>query len=49
MRRAYSEVKRARLTQVEDAFDPDNVFHLNHNTKPHRPRGSPGGGAPAWL
>jgi len=34
VRRAYSEVKRARLTQVKDAYDPDNIFHLNHNIKP---------------
>ena len=34
VRRAYSEAKRARLTQVKDAYDPDNVFHLNHNIAP---------------
>ena len=34
VRRAYSEAKRARLTQVKDAYDPDNVFHLNHNIVP---------------
>jgi FAD/FMN-containing dehydrogenase len=34
VRRAYSEVKRARLTAVKDAYDPDNVFHLNHNIAP---------------
>ena len=32
--RAYSEAKRARLTAVKDAYDPDNVFHLNHNIAP---------------
>src|SRR5262249_20256959 len=31
VRRAYSEAKRARLTAVKDAYDPDNAFHLNHN------------------
>ena len=34
--RAYSEAKRARLTAVKDAYDPDNVFHLNHNIVPTR-------------
>ena len=36
VRRAYSEAKRARLTAVKDAYDPDNVFHLNHNIVPAR-------------
>ena len=34
VRRAYSDAKRARLTAVKDAYDPDNVFHLNHNIPP---------------
>jgi FAD/FMN-containing dehydrogenase len=34
VRRAYSAAKRARLTAVKDAYDPDNVFHLNHNIAP---------------
>ncbi len=34
VRRAYSEAKLARLTAVKDAYDPDNVFHLNHNIAP---------------
>src|SRR5215469_4705127 len=34
VRRAYSEAKRARLTAVKDAYDPDNVFHLFHDTAP---------------
>ena len=34
VRRAYTEAKRARLTAVKDAYDPDNVFHLNHNIAP---------------
>ena len=36
VRRAYSGAKRARLTAVKDAYDPDNVFHLNHNIAPTR-------------
>jgi FAD/FMN-containing dehydrogenase len=34
VRRAYSDAKRARLTAVKDAYDPANVFHLNHNIAP---------------
>ena len=34
VRRAYSEAKRARLTAIKDVYDPDNVFHLNHNIAP---------------
>ncbi|MFD0575483.1 BBE domain-containing protein [Dactylosporangium darangshiense] len=34
MRRAYPEAQLARLTAVKDAYDPDNVFHLNHNIRP---------------
>jgi FAD/FMN-containing dehydrogenase len=34
VRRAYSEAKLARLTAVKDAYDPTNVFHLNHNIAP---------------
>jgi FAD/FMN-containing dehydrogenase len=36
VRRAYSEAKRARLTAVKDAYDPGNIFHLNHNIVPTR-------------
>ncbi len=32
--RAYSAEKLARLTAVKTAYDPDNVFHLNHNIEP---------------
>ena len=34
VRRAYSDRQRARLTAVKDAYDPSNVFHLNHNIAP---------------
>jgi FAD/FMN-containing dehydrogenase len=34
VRRAYSDAKRLRLTALKDAYDPDNVFHLNHNIAP---------------
>ena len=34
VRRAHPEAKLARLTAVNDAYDPDNVFHLNHNIAP---------------
>ncbi|GAA4249515.1 FAD-binding oxidoreductase [Dactylosporangium darangshiense] len=34
VRRAYPEAQLARLTAVKDAYDPDNVFHLNHNIRP---------------
>jgi FAD/FMN-containing dehydrogenase len=36
VRRAYSGAKLARLTALKDAYDPDNVFHLNHNIAPSR-------------
>lgn len=32
--RAYSPAKLARLTALKDAWDPDNVFHLNQNVPP---------------
>jgi hypothetical protein len=34
VRRAYSEDIRMRLTALKDAYDPANVFHLNHNIAP---------------
>ncbi|TXL60968.1 FAD-binding oxidoreductase [Aeromicrobium terrae] len=34
VRRAYSPEKLARLTALKDAWDPDNLFHLNQNIAP---------------
>jgi berberine-like enzyme len=34
VRRAYSEAKRARLTEVKDAYDPDNVFTSTTTSSP---------------
>ena len=31
---AFTEGNYARLAQVKRAWDPDNVFHLNHNIPP---------------
>jgi FAD/FMN-containing dehydrogenase len=35
---AYPPDKFARLTALKDAFDPDNVFHLNQNIPPSTPQ-----------
>lgn len=34
VRRAYSPEKLAKLVALKQAYDPHNVFHLNHNIQP---------------
>ena len=34
VRRACPEHKLARLTALKDTWDPDKVFHLNHDVAP---------------
>jgi FAD/FMN-containing dehydrogenase len=34
VKRAYPPETLARLTALKDRYDPDNVFHLNHNVPP---------------
>jgi len=36
VKRAYLPEALARLTELKDRYDPDNVFHLNHNVPPTR-------------
>ena len=40
VRRAYPPDKLARLIALKDKYDPENIFHLNHNIPPSSTSGS---------
>jgi FAD/FMN-containing dehydrogenase len=41
VRDAYGDTKYARLVAVKDAYDPANVFRLNHSIQPSQPAAKP--------
>ena len=45
VRRAYGTAQMARLIAIKDHYDPDNIFHLNHNIPASQSTVSPGASA----
>jgi hypothetical protein len=41
VRDSYGEKKYNRLAEIKDKYDPQNLFHGNHNIKPIRAAGEP--------